>query len=81
VFRKIVLSTLAVLGVLSAAVPAQAHPRYHHHHHHYRHYYAWPCRSFVAWSDAYNWICYQRQCGYECYYEWSGSQCVVYYGR
>jgi hypothetical protein len=82
--RKILLSCLAALGVMSAAtVPVQAHPHHSHHfrHYHYRHYYAWPCRTFVTWTDASNWISYQRQCGYECYYEWNGPQCVVYYGH
>jgi hypothetical protein len=80
-FRKILLSTLAVLGLMSGTVAtADAHPVYHHPQV-YRHvqYHSWAHRAFPCWADANAWIAYQRRCGIQCYYEWHGPQCFVYY--
>jgi hypothetical protein len=84
-FRKIVLSSLAALGLMAAvAAPSQAYPHYQHYNHYhyqhsvYRHYHAWPCRTFHSYADACSWMNYQRQCGCQCYCEWQGPMCCVY---
>jgi hypothetical protein len=79
-FRKIVLSGLAAVGLLGAAVaPTQAEPFHHRHHEYHRHYRPYACRAFPTWAAANAWMGYQRGCGFECHYEWHGPQCFVYY--
>ncbi len=85
-FRKILLATLAALGLMSAAVPTQAFAHGYHHHSYYcppgpsycqpR---PWCHRCFCCYADANAWMCSMRQCGYECYCQWQGPECVVYY--
>jgi hypothetical protein len=80
-FRKILLSGLASVGLLStAALPLEAHPvRPHHYEYHHGHYRPYAHRAFCNWAEANAWMCHQRQCGIECYFEWHGPQCFVFY--
>jgi hypothetical protein len=80
-FRKIVLSTLAAVALLEVAVvPTQAEPFHHRPYNHHRHVYRpYAYRAFPTWAAANAWMGYQRHHGFECYYEWHGPQCFVYY--
>ncbi len=85
-FRKLLLSTLAALGLMTAvAVPAtQAYPHYRHEpvrreHYGHEHFRAWNQRGFRTYAEANAWLVYQRQCGFECYIQWQGPQCCVFY--
>jgi hypothetical protein len=82
-FRKIVLSTVAALGLLAAfALPTlsiDAHPRYAHPARGHAHYRTYTHRQFGCWADANNWMRRQRAHGFECYHEWHGPQCWVFY--
>jgi hypothetical protein len=83
-FRKIVLS-IAALGLMAAAVaPLQASPPYRHEEHRVpvrpvRPVRAFEHRVFHTWGEANAWMAYQRGHGFECYSEWHGPQCFIYY--
>jgi hypothetical protein len=83
-FRKILLGSVAALGLMSTAVaPIDAHPVAHAHYVHpaYRHVPHGPYthRVFGCWADANGWILSQRTLGFDCYFEWHGPQCWVFY--
>ena len=79
-FRKILLSTLAALGLMAAVVaPTQAYPHYAHHDYHSHHVRAWEHREFCSWAEANAWIGFQRGHGCEVRYEWHGPHVWVFY--
>lgn len=82
-FRKILLSTVAALGLLSAfalpTLPIDAHSHYAHPARGHVHYRTYGHREFGCWADANNWMRLQRANGFECYYEWHGPNCWVFY--
>jgi hypothetical protein len=80
-FRKLILASLALVTLGTVAVlPIEAHefraPRRAFWHTHYRPY---AHRVFYNWAAADAWMAAQRRCGFECYFEWHGPQCFVYY--
>ena len=83
-FRKFLLSTLAAGGLLAAVVAPTQAAAYHHGHHEAHHRYghshrAWAHREFCNWGEANAWIGFQRAHGFECYYQWHGANCWVFY--
>jgi hypothetical protein len=79
-FRKIVLSTVAVLGLTAAVVgPTQASPHYRHREIHPVYYHAYGHREFCSWAEANAWMRFERAHGHECHFEWHGPNCWVFY--
>jgi hypothetical protein len=54
----------------------RGHARGGYRHAHYRTY---RHREFGCWADANAWIGVQRSRGFQCYYEWHGPTCWVFY--
>jgi len=77
-FRKLLLSSLASLGLLAAVVaPTQAHPYHGHSVHHARHVHAWHHREFCSLAEANFWVRAHHGC--EVRFEWHGPHVWVYY--